>query len=198
MSKSKDYIKSLDAEIPNAISSAPILNSIRSLKTLNRYEMSSLEDIKALMLSNIFLWELESFSRMRTSTLKKGYIKRSIDVFNKERNCAIDKLNIQFESVEPSYIRDRTSYHSKACLNSESPGQILDRLCILRIKAHYSVALKQRTELLKNISELEECLMKLEERFANGHKSFIHTRANKLYNKNSTNRSRTADSVSAS
>lgn len=109
-----------------------------------------------LTLINTFQWHEEDKARMVGVTDRfLGEVKRSIDVSNQRRTDKIEELDswlvrwFQQAGIQPS---------SAVPMNSETPGSLIDRLSILRLKIYH---MYQET-LRDNPGHLEKCRAKLE------------------------------------
>jgi len=109
-----------------------------------------------LALINTFQWHEEDKARMvGVSDRFLGEVKRSIDVSNQRRTDKIEELDswlvrwLLQADIQPS---------SAVSMNSETPGSLIDRLSILRLKIYH---MYQET-LRDNPEHLERCRAKLE------------------------------------
>lgn len=109
-----------------------------------------------LALINTFQWHEEDKARMvGVSDRFLGEVKRSIDVSNQRRTDKIEELDswlvqwLQQANIQPS---------SAVSMNSETPGSLIDRLSILRLKIYH---MYQET-LRDDPEHLERCRAKLE------------------------------------
>jgi hypothetical protein len=109
-----------------------------------------------LALINTFQWHEEDKARMVGVTdLYLGEVKRSIDASNQRRTDKIEELDswlvrwLQQASIQPN---------SAVSMNSETPGSLIDRLSILRLKIYH---MYQET-LRDDSGHLEKCRAKLE------------------------------------
>lgn len=112
--------------------------------------------IYELTLINTFQWHEEDKSRMvGVSDRFLGEVKRSIDVSNQRRTDKIEELDswfvrwLQQAGIQPN---------STVPMNSETPGSLIDRLSILRLKTYH---MYQET-LRDNPEHLKKCRAKLE------------------------------------
>jgi hypothetical protein len=108
-----------------------------------------------LALINTFQWHEEDKARMVGVTDRfLGEVKRSIDASNQRRTDKIEELDfwlvrwLQEANIQPN---------SEVSINSETPGSLIDRLSILRLKIYH---MYQET-LRDNPEHLEKCRAKL-------------------------------------
>lgn len=111
-----------------------------------------------LALINTFQWHEEDKARMvGVDDQFLGEVKRSIDASNQRRTDKIEELDSRFLSwLQNADIlpADETP------MNSETPGSIIDRLCILRLKVYHMRQETLRDDATKE--HIEKCRDKLE------------------------------------
>ncbi len=153
------------------------------------------DDLRAVVLaqhrSNFELWGLEDQARRRDvedSTIAE--IKRAIDATNQRRNDLMERVD---ELVLAGFADVDVA---TAELNSETAGQMVDRLSILALKirnmrktaeraAEPELAAECRAKvevLLAQRADLVACLQRLLEQFAHGARYFKIYRQFKAYN----------------
>ena len=140
---------------------------------------------------NFDLWHEEDTARR--DDLGDGHVKhakRNIDRFNQARTNAIEQLDDWFcQQLPPA--------NPKSPLNSETPGQIIDRLSILALKIFHmqieasreSAPAEQRRKcaekyvvLEEQLRDLKNCLDELLRELQAGTRRFKIYRQHKMYN----------------
>ncbi|MCB9546760.1 MAG: DUF4254 domain-containing protein [Myxococcales bacterium] len=108
--------------------------------------------LRALHVENTALWDLEDAARAATSSDALAGLKRSIDATNLARHAAVAALD---QAVDAWYRPTAGLDTPGVVVNSESVGQLLDRLSILALKQaawasrpERLAALGQRVQLL--------------------------------------------------
>ena len=94
------------------------------------------EALLALQTCNVALWDLEDQARNpRTSEAEVGGLKRQIDIQNLKRVKAINAIDacLVQDFLSADFVRPEAAPE----INTETPGQILDRLSILALKIYH-------------------------------------------------------------
>jgi Protein of unknown function (DUF4254) len=87
-----------------------------------------------LQLINTFQWHEEDKSRAHgVGDEVLGAVKRSIDASNRRRVQTVDKL----DDIIFTGLSEGGNLNSRAPLNSESPGSMIDRLSVLALKFYH-------------------------------------------------------------
>ena len=98
------------------------------------------EALLALQTCNVALWDLEDQARNpRASDSDLGELKRQIDNQNLKRVKAINALDTCL--VQDFLPADFARPEAASEMNTETPGQILDRLSILAMKIYHGEAI---------------------------------------------------------
>jgi hypothetical protein len=121
-----------------------------------RYEGSE-QLIYDLALINSFQWHEEDKARMvGVKDQFLGEVKKSIDASNQRRTDKIEELDswfvgwLQDADIQPA---------DEVPMNSETPGSIIDRLCILRLKKYHMQQETHRMDATE--AHIEKCSAKL-------------------------------------
>jgi hypothetical protein len=153
------------------------------------------EDLRSLILAqhfcNFSLWNHEDEARRRDVT--DAYIadtKRAIDGWNQRRNDLIEKIDLQLlEQLKDCDV-------SRARLNSETAGSMVDRCSILALKIHHmsinaarkddaevAASSARKVEVLRvQRGDLSNCFVELLDDFRAGRRHFKLYRQFKAYN----------------
>lgn len=149
---------------------------------------------------NFELWHQEDEARdPHASESKIASVKRNIDVLNQRRNDLIEKMDqfllkiLRANNVQKNY---------EAEMNSETPGNIVDRLSINALKIYHMDEETRRKEvdsahrkkceeklsiLLQQRKDLGECLIKLLDDLGKGKKILKVYHQMKMYNDENLN-----------
>ena len=108
-----------------------------------------------LALINTFQWHEEDKARkMGVTDQFLGEVKKSIDISNQRRTDTMEELDAwMVKWLDNNRIRPG----SEVSMNSETPGSLIDRLCILRLKIYH---MHQET-LRDDTAHIERCHNKL-------------------------------------
>ncbi len=102
---------------------------------LLKSEKSVLEAVGNNTICNYILWHLEDDARRNdVPDAEIARIKRSIDVTNQKRNDFIEKID---EIIIDMHSGFTESEINTLPMNSETPGAIIDRLCIINLKIYH-------------------------------------------------------------
>ncbi len=129
--RGREIINFLDALTGEWVNSAPEINHFQKFKS---GDFDSL--VEKLHLSNFLLWNTESLIRKNDYGGDCRGLKKKIDSLNLERNRTIEDIDSRIESLLnlPSVpLEELDKYY----INSETPGQIIDRLSILSLKIFF-------------------------------------------------------------
>jgi hypothetical protein len=166
-------------------------------------EILSRQNIFTPLLKNCFynfsLWHTEDEAR-RTDIPDSeiAVIKRKIDGFNQKRNNAMEETDATFVQL----LDASKKYKKNKKMNSETPGSICDRLCIISLKIFHMAEETARTDatpehlrkcktkllvLKKQRANLAQSLDELVKEYLTGKKSLIVYFQFKMYNDPATN-----------
>tara|TARA_Y100001970_G_C14224647_1_gene854847 strand:- start:1986 stop:2603 length:618 start_codon:yes stop_codon:yes gene_type:complete len=173
-------------------------------KSFSREVLSSPIEIKNLISMqhqvNFELWHKEDLARDPVASDSKiASVKRAIDVLNQRRNDLIEQIDHFLVNFLKS---ENISAYQDAEMNSETPGNIIDRLSINALKIyhmheetrrevndknHLNKTKEKLNILLEQRSDLGKCLQKLIEDLIKGKKILKIYRQMKMYNDESLN-----------
>lgn len=143
---------------------------------------------------NYSLWHEED--KARRTDVDDGMIaqvKRNIDKFNQQRNDFIERLD---EAIL-AWLEPRCNFGAAVPINSESPGSIVDRICIMSLKVHHmredtlredideahrSRSLHKLAVLTEQRADLEQALNRLLDDYLAGERRMKIYRQFKMYN----------------
>jgi hypothetical protein len=167
---------------------------LRDAKAPTAAETSVDAAIQTLHRANFELWNLED--RARDPNAEDSAIaaaKRAIDRVNQRRNDQVE----QVDALLLENLAGRDLPNPKAELHSETPGMMLDRLSILSLRRHFTIAEIERTEAPEGHAErnrnrllilddqradLAGCLTRVWKRVLAGELRFKVYRQLKMYN----------------
>lgn len=93
-----------------------------------------LETICLQCRQNYELWHQEDIARSDVTDAEIAEVKRSIDRFNQRRNDLIEQIDkLLIERLSEMNV----TLDENARLNTETPGSVIDRLCILSLRLHH-------------------------------------------------------------
>lgn len=144
--------------------------------------------------TNYDLWHYEDRARAPMATdFEMATVKRLIDKVNQRRNDMIEELDRELIT----YLASKKLVRDDAPLNSETPGQIVDRLSILALKMYHmreettratasedqrATAKGRLVVLNTQRSDLARCLTELWHEVVAGRRRFKLYRQMKMYN----------------
>ena len=143
---------------------------------------------------NYCLWHEEDKAR-RTDVDDSmiSRVKRNIDGFNQQRNDLIERLD---EAIL-AWLEPRCHFTDDLPINSETPGSIVDRICIMSLKvyhmqedterddideAHRGRSLQKLATLKEQRADLETALHRLLDDYLAGNRRMKLYRQFKMYN----------------
>ena len=146
-------------------------------------------------LQNYLLWHEEDIARdPEVSNAEIARVKRSIDRLNQNRNDLIEKVD---ETILDILQANGTSMNPDSPMNSETPGNMIDRCSIMALKAFHMEEQTQRKDvdqahvrqsqekleiLHQQREDLFECLYQLIEDIRSGFRHYKLYRQYKMYN----------------
>ena len=149
---------------------------------------------------NFELWHKEDIARdPHASDSEIASIKRSIDILNQKRNDMIEQIDHYLVNFLKS---EKVIYLPDVEMNSETPGNIIDRLSINALKIFHMEEENKREDadnehikktkeklsiLVEQRADLGQCLLKLLEDLVKGEKFLKVYRQMKMYNDESLN-----------
>ena len=149
---------------------------------------------------NFELWHKEDIARdPDASDAKIASVKRAIDKLNQRRNDLIEQMD---HFLVDRIYSENLAYNSKAEMNSETPGNLIDRLSINALKIYHMDEESRREEAEENHrkkskekllilreqrNDLGKCLLKLFDDLFKGEKVLKVYRQMKMYNDESLN-----------
>tara|TARA_B100001250_G_C19584990_1_gene693802 strand:+ start:53 stop:661 length:609 start_codon:yes stop_codon:yes gene_type:complete len=149
---------------------------------------------------NFELWHKEDIARdPDASDAKIASVKRAIDKLNQRRNDLIEQMD---HFLVDRIYSENLAYNSKAEMNSETPGNLIDRLSINALKIYHMDEESRREEAEENHrkkskekllilreqrNDLGKCLLKLFDDLYKGEKVLKVYRQMKMYNDESLN-----------
>lgn len=116
-------------------------------------------DPRALHEINRTLWDLEEVVRDRALEAEAvRALKRRIDAANLERHRAVAAIDDAVDAVMPA---QRGDADPEAIVNSESVGQMVDRLSVLVLKQAAHTAPDVRGDLDRRVGRVMRCLARV-------------------------------------
>lgn len=156
--------------------------------------------ISDLQTINCYLWHIEDEARRTDiSDSKIASIKRLIDASNQKRHNKIEEID---KSILEYLNRSNLRNNKKAEINSETPGNIIDRLTVLNLKIYHMKAETNRKDsdaihakncgnklkiLIEQKKDLSGCFDGLIDDLKKGRKTLKLYFQFKMYNDPSTN-----------
>ncbi len=153
--------------------------------------------------ANFDLWHTEDRARdPHASDHDIAEVKRAIDRYNQRRNDLAEQCDVQLLHHATEILRPRSEAAPTPHLHSESPGLIIDRLCILALKifhtqeevdrpnappGHADRNRQRLATLTEQRSDLVACLDQLWADVLAGRRRFKIYRQLKMYNDPSLN-----------
>jgi len=150
--------------------------------------------------ANFELWHQEDMARDQVASDSKiASIKRNIDVLNQKRNDLIEKLDQFLVNI---LKKNKVKNNQNSEMNSETPGNIIDRLSINALKIYHMEEETKRDEvnskhhtlcegklsvLREQRKDLGKCLFKLLDDLRSGKKFLKVYQQMKMYNDESLN-----------
>ena len=144
------------------------------------------ELLTSLHSCNYYQWLLEDEVRKKLSCEHLIIIKREIDVSNFARNKYMESID---ELIVKKYNINQNSDFSKKYLNSETIGQLLDRLSILLLKSFFinlsnGIKIDNKLQQIENqISFTSYCFDKFLNKIESGEAFMLSYKQYKTYNK---------------
>lgn len=143
---------------------------------------------------NYCLWHEEDKAR-RTDVDDSmiALVKRNIDKFNQQRNDFIERLD---EAIL-AWLEPKCNFSADLPINSETPGSIVDRICIMSLKVYHMHEDTQRDDideehrsrskhklavLTEQRADLEQALHRLLDDYLAGNRRMKVYRQFKMYN----------------
>jgi len=149
--------------------------------------------------ANFELWHQEDMARDKfVSDSKIASVKRKIDILNQRRNDLIEKMDQFLVNI---LKKNKVKENLRSEMNSETPGNIIDRLSINALKiyhmdeetkrefntTHRTMCEEKLSILREQREDLAQCLFKLLDDLSSGKKFLKVYQQLKMYNDESLN-----------